>query len=283
MTSSQASPHEIIALANAQLEKAAKGYRRSRWLQVVTFALSIGSIFVTSPLAYIPALIALGVQISSWVARNKAAKCHSAGEEGRIRGLLLDALGAVDERVDLSNWFDRVTPPAGETLPAPVAPDYFASDAALGMKRLCEHLQENAFWGKHLYKSAAAYYGRMLWTFAIVSIGVILIAIPMTSDENNIILARVIVVALTSGAAFTQLAEVMAWRSAEMKSEILDRRLDSLAALAEEELASSRIGTVFSAYGDYCIATSGAPPVPTWIYTRQRDRINSLWSRRANS
>ncbi|MEU0726241.1 hypothetical protein [Streptomyces sp. NPDC006140] len=280
MTSSQASSHEIIALANAQLEKAAKGYRASRWLQVATFTLSVISVFITSPLAYIPALIALGVQVSSWVTRNKAAKCHSAGEEGRIRGLLLDALGAVEERVDLSNWFGRVTPFPGETPPAPVPPDYFASDAPLGMKRLCAHLQENAFWGKQLYKSAAEYYGRMLWVFSTVTVGVILIAIPITSDENDIILARLIVVALASGAAFTQLTEVMAWRSAESKSEILDRRLDSLATFTENELSSSRIGAVLSAYGDYCIATSGAPPVPTWIYSRQKDRVNSLWARR---
>ncbi|WP_162602208.1 hypothetical protein [Streptomyces sp. CS207] len=283
MTSSQASSHEIIALANAQLEKAAKGYRASRWLQLATFALSVTSVFITSPLTYIPALIALGVQVSSWIARNRAAKCHSAGEEGRIRGLLLDALGTVDERIDLSNWFGRVTPSTGETPPTPVPSDYFDSDAPLGMKRLCDHLQENAFWGKQLYKSAAEYYGRMLWVFSVVSVGVILIAIPITSDENDIILARLIVVALASGAAFTQLTEVMAWRSAESKSEILDRRLDTLATFPDEELSSSRIGTVFSAYGDYCIATSGAPPVPTWIYTRQKDRVNSLWARRATS
>ncbi|MBD9729109.1 hypothetical protein PV755_38015 [Streptomyces caniscabiei] len=280
MTSSQASSHEIIALANAQLEKAAKGYKASRWLQVATFVLSVTSVFITNPLTYIPALIALGVQVSSWVTRNRAAKCHSAGEEGRIRGLLLDALGTIEERVDLNNWFGRVTPPAGETHPAPVPSDYFASAAPLGMKRLCDHLQENAFWGKQLYKSTADYYGRMLWVFSIVSVGVILIAIPITSDENDIILARLIVVALASGAAFTQLTEVMAWRSAESKSEILDRRLDSLATFTEEELSTSQIGTVLSAYGDYCIATSGAPPVPSWIYLRQKDRVNALWARR---
>ncbi|MER5253717.1 MULTISPECIES: hypothetical protein [unclassified Streptomyces] len=283
MTSSQVSSHEIIALANAQLEKAARGYRASRWLQVATFILSVTSVFITSPLTYIPALIALGVQVSSWITRNRAAKCHSAGEEGRIRGLLLDALGTVEERVDLSNWFGRVTPSSGESIPAPVPSDYFASGASLGMKRLCDHLQENAFWGKQLYKSTAEYYGRTLWVFSIATGVVILIAIPITSDENNIILARLIVVALASGAAFTQLTEVMAWRSAESKSEVLDRRLDSLAAFTDEELSSSRIGTVLSAYGDYCIATSGAPPVPTWIYTRQRDRVNSLWVRRGTS
>lgn len=282
MTSSQASSHEIIALANAQLEKAAKGYRASRWLQVATFSLGVISVFVGSPLTYIPALIALGVQISSWVARNRAAKCHSAGEEGRIRGLLLDALGTVGEKVDLSNWFGRVTPSEGETLPSPVAADYFASEASLGMKRLCEHLQENAFWGKHLYKSAADYYGRALWIFSIVAVVAILVAIPITSGDSDIILARLIVVALASGAAFTQLAEVMAWRSAESKSETLDRRLDSLTTFTDEELSSSRIGTVFSAYGDYCIATSGAPPVPTWIYASQKERVNGLWARRGS-
>ncbi|MEU9082306.1 hypothetical protein [Streptomyces sp. NPDC048357] len=282
MTNSQPSSSEIIALANSQLEKAGAGFRRSRWLQVATFTLSVISIFISTAWTYIPAVLALGIQVFSWVTRNKAAKCHGAGEEGRMRGLLLDALGSTEERVDLNNWFSRVTPRPGESPPTPAPPDYFASQSSTGLKRLCEHLQENAFWGKQLYKEAADYYGRMLWGFTTASVAAILIAIPVASDGHGLVLARLIVVALASGAAFTQLSEVAAWKSAESKSETLDRRLESLADCTDEELRSTRIGTLLSAYGDYCTATAGAPPVPTWIYLREKDRVNSLWARRTS-
>lgn len=281
MRNSQLSSSEIIALANSRLEKAGDLYRRSRWLQVATFLFSVASIFIANPYTYIPALLALGVQIYSWSVRRSAGSRHNEGEEGRTRGLLLDALGSAEERVDLNNWLIRVSPRQGDSPPPPVPPDYFASTAPVGMRRLCDHLQENAFWNKFMYKEAADYYGKILWVFVIVAIAAVLVAIPLASDGQNLILARLIVVALASGAAFTQWSEVSAWRSAETKSELLDRRLEALSDCSEEELRSGRIGALLSAYGDYCVATSGAPPTPTWLYKRHGAHVNQLWTRRA--
>lgn len=281
MSNSQLSSSEIIALANNQLEKAGDSYRTSRWLQVTTFSLSLASIFIANPYTYIPALFALGVQTYSWSVRRRAGNRHNEGEEGRTRGLLLDALGAAEERVDLNNWLIRVYPRQTDSPPPPVSPDYFASTAPVGMRRLCDHLQENAFWNKFMYKEAADYYGKILWAFVIAAITAVLVAIPLASDGQNLILARLIVVALASGAAFTQWTEVSAWRSAETKSELLDRRLEALADCTDEQLRSGRIGALLSAYGDYCVATSGAPPTPTWLYRRHGARVNQLWARRA--
>ncbi|MFF0760597.1 hypothetical protein ACFYWH_11205 [Streptomyces sp. NPDC003737] len=280
MSNSQLSSSEIIGLANNQLEKAGDLYRRSRWLQVTTFLLSVTSIFIANPYTYIPALLALGIQVYSWSVRRSAVSRHNEGEEGRTRGQLLDALGSAEERVDLNNWLIRVAPRQGDSPPDPVSPDYFASTAPAGMRRLCDHLQENAFWNKFMYKEAADYYGKILWGFVIAAIAAVLVAIPLASDGQNLILARLIVVALASGAAFTQWSEVAAWRSAETKSELLDRRLEALSDCTDDELRLGRIGALLSAYGDYCVATSGAPPTPTWLYKRHGAHVNQLWARR---
>ncbi|GAA0322893.1 hypothetical protein GCM10009540_48240 [Streptomyces turgidiscabies] len=247
---------------------------------MATFLLSVLSIFIANPYTYIPALLALGVQVYVWSVRRGAGNRHNEGEEGRTRGLLLDALGAAEERVDLNNWLIRVWPRQGEQLPEPVPPNYFSSTAPVGMRRLCDHLQENAFWNKFMYKEAADYYGRILWGFVVVAVTAVLVAIPLASDKQNLILARLIVVALASGAAFTQWSEVAAWNSAHSKSELLDRRLEALSDCIDEELRSSRVGALLSAYGDYCVATSGAPPTPTWLYKRHGDHVNQLWARR---
>ncbi|MFJ4869497.1 hypothetical protein [Streptomyces sp. NPDC088757] len=281
--SSQLSSFEVIGLADDQLEKASSYYKWSRRLPIATFALSTVSIFISNPYTYIPALLALGVQVCSWVARDKAGSFHSIGEEGRTHGLSLNALGSTEERLELNKWLSRVTPGTAGQTTEPAAPDYFASDAPVGLRRLCDHLQENAFWNMHQYQKTAALYAQILWIFAGVTLAMILVAVPLASGDGNLIFARILVAALASGAALTQFGEVRSWKSAEAKSERIDLRLDALASFSEEELRQSKLGTILAIYGDYRVTTASAPPVPKWMYEREKDRLNRLWGIRKDS
>jgi len=119
-----------------------------------------------------------------------------------------------------------------------------------------------------------------LSAFACTAILAVLVAIPLAPDGGGLILARVLVTVLTFGAALTQINEIMAWRTAEGKIEAVDRRLDVLADYSDDQLKSDRIEALFAVYGDYCIATAAAPPVPLWIYQRERARLNELWRQR---
>lgn len=283
MTTFQQSSLEVIGLADGQLEKAAEWYKWSRRLPIATFFLSTVSIFIANPYTYIPALLALGVQVCSWIFRDKAGRFHSNGEEGRMRGLSLNALGSTEERLELNKWLSRVKPSTAQQAPEPAAPDYFASNSPIGMRRLCDHLQENAFWNMHQYQQTAAHYARVLWIFTGLTLASILVAIPLASGGRGLILARVLVAALASGAAVTQFSEVRSWKSAEVKSEYLDARLDSLASFSEDELRRDKVGAILSVYGDYCVTTASAPPVPKWLYERDKVRLNDLWARRVAS
>ncbi|MFE2357973.1 hypothetical protein [Streptomyces parvulus] len=282
MTNSQLSPLEVIGLADRQLEKAGDWYKWSRRLPIATFALSIFSIFISNPYTYIPTLLALGVQVCSWISRDKAGKLHSNGEEGRAYGLSLDALGSTEERLELHKWLSRVTPAPGQA-PEPAAPDYFASISPTGMRRLCDHLQENAFWNMHQYQKTAAHYTRILCIFTAVAVTSVLVAIPLASGGGSLIFARVLVAALASGAAMTQISEVRSWKSAEAKSERLDARLDLLSAFSEEDLRRDKLGTILAVFGDYRVTTASAPPIPKWLYDREKDRLNELWAKRAGT
>lgn len=283
MTSSQLSSLEVIGLADDQLVKASNYYKWSRRLPIATFILSIVSIFISNPYTYVPALLALGVQVCSWVARDKAGSLHSAGEEGRTHGLSLNALGTTEERLELNKWLSRVTPSIAGQATQPAASDYYASNAPVGLRRLCDNLQENAFWNTHQYQKTAAHYARILWVFAGATLTMILVAIPLTSGDGNLIFARILVAVLASGAALTQFGEVRSWKSAEAKSERLDLRLDSLTSFSEEELRRTKFGTILAIYGDYRVTTASAPPVPKWMYDRERDLLNDLWARRTDS
>ncbi|MGW0647479.1 hypothetical protein ACWD4T_01520 [Streptomyces umbrinus] len=283
MTTSQLSSLEVIGLADGQLEKASNWYKWSRRLPIATFVLSTVSIFISNPYTYIPALLALGVQVCSWILRDKAAEFHGNGEEGRTHGLSLNALGSTEERLELNRWLSRIGPrPTGQATNQ-AAPDYFASNSPIGMRRLCDHLQENAFWNTHQYRKTAAHYARILWIFAGMTVTFTLVAIPLTSGGRSLIFARVLVAALASGAALTQFSEVRSWKSAEAKSERLDIRLDSLSKFSEDELRRDKLGTILAVYGEYRVTTASAPPIPKWLYDREKEHLNDLWAQRATS
>ncbi|MFJ5735573.1 hypothetical protein [Streptomyces microflavus] len=280
MRSFESSSLEVIGLADGQLERAGFWYKWSRRLPIATFLLSTTSIFISNPYTYIPALLALGVQLCSWGFRDKAGKYHSDGEDGRTHGLSLNALGSTEERLELDKWLSRVNPRPAQQEAEPAAPDYFASMSAVGIRRLCDHLQENTFWNMHQYQRAAAHYAKILLIFAGLTAASIFVAIPLASGDRSLVLARVLVAALASGAAFTQFTEVRSWRSAEAKSERLYARLELLASLSEQEVREDKLGTVLAIYGDYRVTTSAAPPVPKWLYDREKSDLNALWARR---
>lgn len=280
MTASQLSAADVIALANEELTAAADGYRRSRQLQVLTFTASIISIFISNQYAYLAVVVALVSQATSWGLRFRAGRQRAVGDEGRMRGLLIDALGSTTEHIDLANLVHRITPRARSRLSRSLDPDYFASKSPSGVGRLRDHLQENSFWGKCLYEAAALVYTRLLIAFGVLAALIALIAIPLAPHDQSLILAKVLVTALTFGAALTQSNEIIAWRSAKDKIEIVDRRLEALANLSERELQSRRIEALFAVFGDYCVATAMSPPIPREIYLRERNRLNALWAER---
>src|ERR1035441_8947502 len=107
---------EIISVANEELAAAASGYRLSRRLQILTFILSVTSIFISNTYTYIPALVALIVQLTAWAVRLRAGRNHAIGDEGRRRGLLLNAFGPTSERIDLTNWLNRISPEIGRAI-----------------------------------------------------------------------------------------------------------------------------------------------------------------------
>ncbi|MFI1353603.1 hypothetical protein ACH4TV_08465 [Streptomyces sp. NPDC020898] len=283
MTGSQLSSLKVIGIADSQLEKANYWYKWSRRLPFATFALSTATIIISNPYTYIPALLALGVQVCSWIFRDKAGDFHSNGEEGRTHGLSLDALGSTEERLELNRWLSRASPAPTQQAAEPAAADYFASDSPIGMRRLCDHLQENAFWNMHQYRKTAAHYARILWAFTAMTVVLILVAFPLASGDRSLILARVLVAGLASGAALTQFSEVRSWKSAEAKSERLDTRLDLLASFSEEELRRDKLGTILAVYGDYRVTTASAPPIPKWLYDQEKEHLNELWAQRTAS
>jgi hypothetical protein len=145
---------------------------------------------------------------------------------------------------------------------------------------LCEHLQENAFWGKHLYRAAAKRYSFIVYGFIAGVIVAALVAIPLAPRAGAPTIARIVVVALTLGAVLTQLNDILSWKAAATKIENLDRRLEPLGTRSDDELKASGLESLFAIFGQYSITTSTAPPIPRKIYQSSRARLNDLWKER---
>jgi PAS domain-containing protein len=279
VSSSPASSINIMALAHEELANSERAYRHSRQLQILTFIFSVTSIFTTLPYTYLFALGTLFVQVAAWRRRAHARSLQAVGDEGRMRGLLIDALGSTNEGLDLTNLLQRFSETARDRASRSANPDYFASSLPPSPQRLREHLQENAFWGKILYDMAAKRYRWAVYGLAACSVVVILVAIPLAPRQQALLIARIMVVALTFGAALTQASDIWSWRTASSRIENVDRRLAVLSNYSDDELKGDRLESLLAVFGDYCVST-GVPPIPRKVYQDNRRRLNDLWNER---
>jgi hypothetical protein len=278
VTSSPPSASRVLALANEELEEAARGYLRSRQLQTLTLSAGIAVVFTSSGyLMYALALLALISQASAWGMRYFARARQANGEEGRMRGLLYDGLGSTDEHLDLANLENRISRGAHDRASASTDPEYFASKAPSGLVRLREHLRENAFWNKCLYGAAVKRHGTLLAAFVAAILIAAATAVPLAPSGWSLKGATVLVTALTLGAGVTQLNEILAWRGAESRMDAVGRRLEVVAKCSEAELRSQKLDSILAIFADYSVATASTPPIPKAIYLRERDRLNALW------
>lgn len=280
MTGSHASPLEIIALGNAELAEASRWFGLSRRMQSVPIVAGVVAVFVSDTASYLGAVVAALAQACVWLSRRHASNLQSTGDEARRRGLLLDALGPTTEPMDIALLLSHLSKKAHSNIQALEDPNYFASEVAPGAVRLREHLQENAFWAKCQYDAVVRRYWALFAVYAGVALILGLVLVPLTPDEVSVVAARVLVTMFSFTAAVTQLNEVLAWRSAAQKVEILDRRLETLVARDDHELRADRLESMLAVFADYCIATAMAPPVPPKVYEQDRDRLNSLWEDR---
>ncbi|WP_214108073.1 hypothetical protein [Acrocarpospora catenulata] len=198
-----------------------------------------------------------------------------------MRGLLSDALGSASESIDLTNLLHRMNDRPQSDKKPEVDPTYFASKSPHGPIRLREHLQENAFWGKCLYGASAKQAIRNLAIYFVAIIIATFLAIPFASNDDQLITARILVALTVFGATITQINEIIAWRSAESKIELVDRRLNALEIYSEVQLRGDAAEALYAVFGDYSVATALTPPVPRKLYLRERDSLNALWKRRS--
>lgn len=262
----------LLALARAEIEESKRYSLWRTWMHRLTLIASVGALLAPVQSVYPLSVMALVTEALAWWCRYVASTLHGRGEEARRRALLLDSFGRTQEPLDITDLRARFSPRAQRRADKFEDTNYYASSEPPGLARLRGHLQESAFWSKHLYDAAAI---RSRWhAFGVPVILTVVIALawPVLPSSIGTLLARALVLFLSLLFAFDEFSRNLAWGAASAQAERVDRRLE---ALKVDDLEP-----VLALFGDYSVATAGAPPIPSSVYQSEKARLDELWKQR---
>ncbi len=262
----------LLALARAEIEEAKRWSAWRSWMHGLTLVASVLALRVSAELVYLLSVVALVTEALAWRFRHIASTLHAQGEEARRRALLLDAFERTQEPLDIADIRARFSRGAERRAGKFDDVDYYASNAPPGLLRLRNHLQESAFWSKHLYHAAAIRSRWYAFGVPVVLAVAIAVAWPFLPSSVGILLARALVVFLSLLFVFDEFGRNLTWGAAAVQAERVDRRLESL--------KGDELEPVLALFGDFSVATAGAPPIPTNVYQAERARLNELWKQR---
>jgi hypothetical protein len=207
----------------------------------------------------------------AWWLRVSGEALHGRAEAAKRAALLCNAYGS-SESIDASDL--RASLP--DSIHARAAnletPQYYASKQPPGPARLRELLQESAFFSKHLF-AAASRSALLLGLLPVVGlVAAIVLAAPFSNSPTTLLLTRLLVAVLSLLISADVLGHALSWHSSSQLANRVDHALDSVDL--------ERVDALMAAFADYGVATSSAPPIPTDLYEKMRDRLNRSWQER---
>ena len=267
----------IVQLVGLQRAEFAKAARLQKWIlriqRGIAALAAIGVLFEAPLLTYVFAIAALclgGVwAVVGWQFRASRAQA----ERARRATLLMQGL---DERISdgelrkLKLDF-TVTVEQGQGCEDP---DYYAAEAAPGLARLSEMLEETSFWSCHLLSASA----RRSWfaCMGFVAVGVILFMLAVLVFEGDRLqgAARLLCVLLTFVVSTEVVGAALSYSGASQALATILPRIEAVRASGNREVDLLMI------LSDYNSAVEGAPMFWPGLYAKERDRLNRLWSER---
>lgn len=259
----------VLALGRAEHKVAKVWFFRSRLAHVATLVLSVLTLFVGEPIGYCLAVGALLTEVVAFAARFYGDSRHAVAEDAGRAALLVDAV-AIDEAVALRELRTQFSKRADALAPQFKDPDYYDSDAPLGVERLRDNLRESAFWSSDLYGTAAR------WTLypaaGLVAIIVILffVVAGVGAETTTLLVARLGVVFLSFLVFSDLLVQATAWRGAAARADRTYRRLTAA--------SFNDLGEMLEVFAEYAVATAATPPIPDFVHRHRQDRIRRAWA-----
>lgn len=260
----------LNSLTRAQYEDAKRWFRWRFWAHAAALLAAYFATFSPVVVAYIALVSMLVLEIGAWILRYTGQQLKTVADEGRRRTLVVEALGIPEDPLDAANLRSRFSSWAKQNAEKWEDSTYFSGNLPPGVERLQNFLTESAFWSSHLYKQAATQALRFhLVLLSLLLIG-LLVAFPLLPDTYSLVFARAFVLMLASLQIADQLQRILDWFVAAKEADQTVNRLSRTEVRSWE--------STILAFSDYHVATSKVEPIPTKVYTANKDQLNNLWN-----
>jgi len=264
----------LLALSRAASDEAKRKLSARLWMHLGTFALTVAAFWLHEPLVQVPAAIAVVTEAIAWWLRVSGEALHDRAEEAKRAALLCNAFGS-SESIDASDLRASFADSLHERARQLESSGYYSSKTPPGAERLRELLQESAFFSKHLF-AAASRQALALGLLPVVGlVAAIVLAAPFSDPSTTLLLTRLLVAVLSLLISADELGHAIAWHASGQLADRVDHALDSIDL--------ERMDALTAAFADYGVATSSAPPIPTHLYDKMRDRLNKAWQERTSA
>lgn len=216
------------------------------------------------------------LQVAVFVLRLLGEQQFNIGEQLRRINILNDGLGVKASPVELLRVIRRTG--KSNFSPSPASGNYFDSKLAPGPNRLIEILLESAFWTHSLAESC------FYWFLSVAIVGgsaTLLVIVALLNKNLTVANGQTATVAVLTVLTFWSASDVL---NIALKFRKLSKETEGICSAAEAVLKNkSQFPSEFEALSmlsDYNSALASSLPIPDWIYSRNQNSLNTLWSKR---
>jgi ABC-type multidrug transport system fused ATPase/permease subunit len=240
-------------------------------LIAIVNALAIVLLYSPPSFSWIFLSIGLSLQLANFAFRLKSERHSRRGQRLRHLALLQNGLNESPESTALAllcTHMGNVTYPEDE--------HYYGSHEEPSERRLLSNVAEAAFFSLNIAERAASY---LIWGTVIFSLFifyVLVISIFYSGNTTQVRLATQVALLIFSFIGTGEFA-TLAYRYFTSRGEGVD-------VLAEcERLLNNNTILLIDALGAQClyeVMMANCPPLPSWIYEKERKRLDDAWLNR---
>ncbi len=266
---------KLLGLHRAAFQKCQAYQGRALLIQLGVTILACIAILITDEaylygITLIAFVCTLGWNILLWQCRKRRA----FAERSRRALLLIDGLGTAISRKEYTDLLCNLSLASAKEHEDP---NYFATTQARGYGRLASMLQESAFWTQHLLSECAKRFWIIFFISLVISIVLLLAAVPFLPNEGLSSFAKVVCVLLTLIISNDILGRALDYSDAAHAISDVDQRLEAYLKSNTDQ------NDLHFILGDYNSAVEAAPVVCGGVYEKNKGRLTELWNIRTKS
>ena len=253
----------------------AKIIQRCKWAaQFIVVLLAIISLFLERNFVYLVAILAILIQFFIICCRYFLYQyCSTARDFNRLSRLNLAFGKTLD--IDYSHLIKNVDTMILKKMKKVEdfesfddRSKYSAESLRNSSKRFVFIIAEDVHFNASIFQKCFYLYACMTFIILLIPVNILLILIPF----NDVGLAQIFVVFLSSVVATDLVSETLAWYQSSRMMREIDRDIYSL--------ENSRCDFLANIFTKFCIADSMVPVVPDPVWNRYREPLNVSWRKK---